>query len=635
MYNLFKLSDKMKVIINILFLVCVGNLLAQPNWEFSVTDKSHNILVPSNVDGANFQLGDYIGVFFEENEALICAGYSEYTEGNFVLTAFGESFSFPGFTVGQPFHFMHWSGSTGTQSEFFVVFNSIDFPNEAHFIVDGMSGISTIVYEATIGCTDILAGNYNSAATIDDGSCISIYQAMYLSVIDSIEVLQSNFQNQIDSQSISFLSEMDSLNTILNFANIQIEQQNIELSILFDSLESVSDMPYQINSLEDSIDWIYQQHDVDVQELNELYVDSMSNYLDATQSCLSSLAISSDSIIDLNLHLFDLVDSIGVLSYMLASQLSHTDSILDVLNSQGDSMLLLHSEISTLNNLLIAKDAIIDQLLTENDIQLDSISQLNDIYTIITILENNIFELNQVVMQDENLISQLQSTNSIQQDSIIQMSLLYPLVDDLEDDVLFLENTLSSTISSYQGQLLDMELDYQGQLFDQYSWLTDSLNNIHNQWYVAVDNLVADSLALEIHVYNLQADSTTFEATVAGLLNDVSGLESDVDGLEADVAGLESDLAQTIDDYNNEIDSLLNPTYIDFVDGWNIIAFTLKHEQDVVEAFSPIIDDLQLVKNNAGSVYFVEFGFNGIGNLIPGQGYQVRVYQPIEGFYFE
>ena len=403
-------------------------------------------------------------------------------------------------------------------------------------------------------------------------------------------------------------------------------------------------------------------------------------------------------------------------------------------------------------------------------------------------------------------------------------------IDGLDDDILFLENTLSSTISSYQGQLLDMELDYQGQLFDQYSWLTDSLNNIHNQWDVAVDNLVADSLALEayidalqadstsleayvdelqadstyleavvaglegdvdgleqhvasllsdsldleIHVYNLQSDSTSFEATVAGLLGDVAGLESDVAGLEGDVAGLESDLAQTIVDYDNEIVGLndthdayvvalntahdgvvegldldalnaantaadllaqtiesyqldsantvfnyesqisnltsnyenqidvlnsldaaedynyesiisglqsdstlfeahvaslqsdsttfelvidgldadivdLNnqntflssevayysaPIVVDLAQGWNMIGFGLQEPMDVAASLEELGDNIHLIKNNNAAVYWPEFGFNSLGTLVPGQGYQIRMYGAYEDYTF-
>ena len=41
-----------------------------------------------------------------------------------------------------------------------------------------------------------------------------------------------------------------------------------------------------------------------------------------------------------------------------------------------------------------------------------------------------------------------------------------------------------------------------------------------------------------------------------------------------------------------------------------------------------------LSKNNAAEVYWPEFSFNGIGDLIPGQGYQIKVTQAIEDFMY-
>ena len=285
---------------------------------------------------------------------------------------------------------------------------------------------------------------------------------------------------------------------------------------------------------------------------------------------------------------------------------------------------------------------------------------------------------------------------------------------------------------------------------------------------------MSDSLSLEIHVFNLQADSTAFEATIAGLLSDVSGLESEVAGLEADVAGLETDLAQTIDEHNNEIVALNNthdayvvalntahdgvvqgleqdaldaanaaadllaqtiesyqldsantvfnyesqisnftadyenqidvlnsldaaedynyetiisglqsdsalfeahianlqsdstvfesiiagldadivdlnnqntflssevayysaPIIIDLAQGWNMIGFGLQEPMDVAASLEELGDNVHLIKNNNAAVYWPEFGFNSLETLVPGQGYQIRMYGAYEDYTF-
>jgi hypothetical protein len=88
---------------------------------------------------------------------------------------------------------------------------------------------------------------------------------------------------------------------------------------------------------------------------------------------------------------------------------------------------------------------------------------------------------------------------------------------------------------------------------------------------------------------------------------------------------------------SNLEDSIANyssPIAIDIVEGWNIIGFTLDEPQDAVATFEGVVEYILIVKNNNADVYWPEFGFNGIGDLIPGQGYQIKVTQAIDGFMY-
>lgn len=42
---------------------------------------------------------------------------------------------------------------------------------------------------------------------------------------------------------------------------------------------------------------------------------------------------------------------------------------------------------------------------------------------------------------------------------------------------------------------------------------------------------------------------------------------------------------------------------------------------------SSITNSIEIVKDNGGSIYWPEFAFNGIGDFIPGQGYQIKMFQ--------
>jgi len=63
-----------------------------------------------------------------------------------------------------------------------------------------------------------------------------------------------------------------------------------------------------------------------------------------------------------------------------------------------------------------------------------------------------------------------------------------------------------------------------------------------------------------------------------------------------------------------------------------MIGYTLSEPQDVVATLQEIVDVILIMKNNYAEVYWPEYGFNGIGDFIPGQGYQIKVTEVINGF---
>lgn len=68
-----------------------------------------------------------------------------------------------------------------------------------------------------------------------------------------------------------------------------------------------------------------------------------------------------------------------------------------------------------------------------------------------------------------------------------------------------------------------------------------------------------------------------------------------------------------------------NPIYL--TAGWNIIGY-LRTEAAAADAVMAVINDtgnLIIAKNYNGAAYLPEFNFNGIGNMVPGQGYQIKV----------
>ena len=74
--------------------------------------------------------------------------------------------------------------------------------------------------------------------------------------------------------------------------------------------------------------------------------------------------------------------------------------------------------------------------------------------------------------------------------------------------------------------------------------------------------------------------------------------------------------------------------YIDLISGWNIIGYTLSFAQDITATLSSIVDNIKIMKNNDASVFWPEFGFNGIGDFIPGQGYQILMLNSLPEYTF-
>ena len=96
--------------------------------------------------------------------------------------------------------------------------------------------------------------------------------------------------------------------------------------------------------------------------------------------------------------------------------------------------------------------------------------------------------------------------------------------------------------------------------------------------------------------------------------------------------GQELDSCYSVNDIYQEVEDSNPPVTLDLLSGWNIIGYSCVESKDALEVLSPISDKILLAKNNAGSVYMPEFGFNGIGDLLPNQGYQIKMSETVLDF---
>ena len=81
---------------------------------------------------------------------------------------------------------------------------------------------------------------------------------------------------------------------------------------------------------------------------------------------------------------------------------------------------------------------------------------------------------------------------------------------------------------------------------------------------------------------------------------------------------------------NESVGSLNSAIYLQ--EGWNIIGYGCGDPVNVIDALATYSEDVILLKDNNGAIYMPNFGFNGIGDFIPGFGYQVKLSEPINNF---
>jgi hypothetical protein len=143
--------------------------------------------------------------------------------------------------------------------------------------------------------------------------------------------------------------------------------------------------------------------------------------------------------------------------------------------------------------------------------------------------------------------------------------------------------------------------------------------------YIQLDN--------ELNAVNLECAANA-QAAAEQLFNTEIYYQNQISTINDNFASTEVNYLAQIASLEDSIANYTSPISIDILSGWNIIGYTLNESQDAVATFAEIVNYIEIVKNNAAEVYWPEFSFNGIGDLIPGQGYQIKVTQAIEDFMY-
>jgi Carboxypeptidase regulatory-like domain/FlgD Ig-like domain len=71
--------------------------------------------------------------------------------------------------------------------------------------------------------------------------------------------------------------------------------------------------------------------------------------------------------------------------------------------------------------------------------------------------------------------------------------------------------------------------------------------------------------------------------------------------------------------------NIFDGTPIEMFDGWNMVSYLPNMPINAYQALGSIEDDLIIAKDGEGRFFLPEFGYNGIGDMMPQYGYQVKV----------
>ena len=182
---------------------------------------------------------------------------------------------------------------------------------------------------------------------------------------------------------------------------------------------------------------------------------------------------------------------------------------------------------------------------------------------------------------------------------------------------------LSNTILSYENSLDSLQFSYENEI--------SGINSAHNALLEEIAYLDSqEDATYQANIDALISDTISLNSTISGLNSDINGLNSDIDGLNSQLdvlSALQTETQASLDFYSS-------PIVVDLQQGWNMIGFQWQNSQDVALSLAELGNSLHLIKNNSAAVYWPEFGFNSLGTVEPGQGYQVRMYYSYDDFSF-
>jgi len=185
-------------------------------WEFNMTPSSHIVSIPYETDpkvnGNPLQNGDYIGLFYQDNNGIEkCGGAIQWPDNTVILAAFGDDAFTPekdGFVSNDPFI---WKIFRQSNLEEYYALATYDpgMPNfDGTFQAFGLSQLTSLLaYSSTTQTIEVPAGWSGISSFIDPFN--DKVEDIFASFSDNFIILINNYQVYYPSQGVNTLVDWD------------------------------------------------------------------------------------------------------------------------------------------------------------------------------------------------------------------------------------------------------------------------------------------------------------------------------------------------------------------------------------------------------------------------------------------
>ena len=231
-------------------------------------------------------------------------------------------------------------------------------------------------------------------------------------------------------------------------------------------------------------------------------------------------------------------------------------------------------------------------------------------------IHHNFSNGNYIVPHDKSLIVQAINTS----DGV------YPDFHINNVRVSKLASYANSQLNSITDLLLssddEISIEQNGEWVNLHGILIDNSNYTYATDYELIEalNEGMDSLSTMSEMVVLENDSISSQNTILSQENEaLMAIDYNFDSLQYVADFLSSQV------FELQQELLVPNIDVDMAIGWNMVGFSCPQQKTAEDALLSIVDEIIIFKDNSGNVYMPEFSFNGIGDLTPGHGYQLKV----------